>query len=56
MALAIKKYALKLPWYPLQPVMYCHVLQQNGYHKYTKYTAVFFYLNGRPKPGKVNRM
>lgn len=37
MALAIKKYPLKLPWSPLQPIMYCHVLQQSGYHKYTKY-------------------
>jgi hypothetical protein len=37
MALAIKKYPLKLPWSLLQPIMYCHVLQQSGYHKYTKY-------------------
>ncbi len=33
----MKKYPLKLPSYPLQPVMHCHVLQQNDNHKYTKY-------------------
>lgn len=52
MALAIKKYPLKLPWYPLQPVMYCHVLQQNGYHKYTKYPGAFFHSNRRDKTRK----
>lgn len=36
--------------------MYCHVLQQNGYHKYTKYHGAFFYLNGRAKPAKQNRI